>query len=220
MEDFERGDFSQIFNERVKERGLSLKKLSELTGIAIKHLEALSSGNFAKMPSAPYFRGYLIKLGQILEFDAGLWWERLKTSGLVKDPSTSDAPPENRFIKSSLYKYLWIAVVAFAIALYAVLQFSRIFGRPVLTVTNPRENPAYISTSNVELMGKIENGNKLTVNGEFISLNPDGTWQKMILLQSGPNTFEISAKKFLGEEVKIVQQIIYEPATSTLPLSR
>ena len=62
-------DFPSFFNERLKERGLTLKRLSELSGISVKHLEALAAGQFDNLPPAPYLRGYLLKLGQVLGFD-------------------------------------------------------------------------------------------------------------------------------------------------------
>ena len=55
--------FETFFRERIKDRGISLKKLSELTGIAISHLENMVRGNFDDVPSAPYFHGYIIRLG-------------------------------------------------------------------------------------------------------------------------------------------------------------
>ena len=45
--------FEQFFAEKIKERGLSLKKLSEMTGIAPSHIENLLRGDYENMPSAP-----------------------------------------------------------------------------------------------------------------------------------------------------------------------
>ena len=42
--------FEQFLNERLKERGMTLKRLSELSGISQKHLEYLARGEFDHLP--------------------------------------------------------------------------------------------------------------------------------------------------------------------------
>ena len=61
----------EIFlRDRMKEKGISLKKLSDATGISINHIENMLRGDFESVPATPYFRGYLIRLGQELDFTA------------------------------------------------------------------------------------------------------------------------------------------------------
>ena len=76
--------FEQFFAEKIKERGVSLKKLSEITGIAPSHIENLLRGDYENMPSAPYFHGYMLHLGAVLDFDGEEWWARLKKEGVDK----------------------------------------------------------------------------------------------------------------------------------------
>ena len=65
--------FEQFFAERIKAKGFSLKKLADVTGIAPVHIENLLRGDFGHIPSAPYFRGYLIRLGKVLDFDGAYY---------------------------------------------------------------------------------------------------------------------------------------------------
>lgn len=207
-------DFENFFNERVKERGFNLKRLSEISGIAVKHLEALSGGSFGNLPSAPYFRGYLQKLGDILEFDWEVWWLRLKNASLVEGSGAKDLPPRNRFLRQTIYKKLWLIAIVIVIVLYFAFQSTRIFGKPTITITSPAQNPATASSSEIVLTGNIENGSELYINGEFVQITSDGSWQKTVLLGPGLNSFQITAKKFFGGETKVVQQILYEPLKS------
>ena len=69
----EQFDFASFFASRLKERGLTVKKLSELSGISQKDLQNLSEGDFDHLPPAPYLRGYTQKLSKILEFDPEFW---------------------------------------------------------------------------------------------------------------------------------------------------
>ncbi len=213
--------FEDFLNELIKEHGLTLKKLSELTGISIKHLEALSNGNFSNLPSSPYFRGYVMKLGQVLEFDPNTWWIKFKEGGFVKDAGTHDAPPANRFIRPAYVKFIWIGAATLLALIYVTTRLPAIIGKPAITVISPATNPAHVATNIIELTGNVQNGSDLSVNGEVVPTNPDGTWSQHVLLQSGMNTMEIRAKKFLGGETALIWEIFYEPTganSSTVPL--
>ena len=69
----------EIFlRDRMKEKGVSLKKLSDMTGISVNHIENMLRGDFERVPPTPYFRGYLIRIGEVLNFDGEAWWEKIK----------------------------------------------------------------------------------------------------------------------------------------------
>lgn len=203
--------FEDFFKEKVRERGIDLKKLSENSGIALKHLNAIAAGDFKKLPSAPYFRGYLMRLGEILDFDPEMWWQRLNTGGFVKTSGSEDRMPKNRFVTKINSKILWISAGILVAIIYLVIQLPRILGRPEITITFPQENPAIASFQELNILGTVENASELKINGESIQIEENGLWQKKVLLQSGPNPFEITAKKFLGRETKIELKIIYQP---------
>lgn len=216
MENLENLDFQYFLNEKIRERGLNLKRLAEISGIAVKHLEALSAGNFSNIPPAPYLRGYLQKLGQILNFEPEMWWVRLKEGGFIKDSmAIHDARASAKFTKLSAPKITLGGIIVLAATLYVLLQLSRIFGKPLITITYPTQNPASATSSEITVTGMVKNNGSLYLNGEQVPLNKDGSWEKTVLLQSGINSIEVKAKKFLGGETKIIEQIIYEPATAS-----
>lgn len=209
--------FEQFFAEKIKERGVSLKKLSEMTGIAPTHIENLLRGDFENMPSAPYFHGYMLHLGDVLGFDGEEWWLKLKTDGVIKNSGELDTLPRNRFIKQAPPKYLWWTLAGVVVLIYLAFQAPRIFGTPTITVTFPDANPYVTGSSTVTLTGSVSGANSLYLVGangeqEQIIVAPDGTWQKSVLLGVGPNPFEISAKKFLGGTANVTEQIFYQPA--------
>ncbi len=214
---YNESDFISFFNGRIKEYGLNLKKLSELSGISLKHLEALSYGDFGALPPAPYFHGYLQKLGYILDFDADAWWPKIKTGDFIKNSGAEDRPPSNRFVRPKLMHFVWFGIIALLLIVYLAAQAPRIFGKPGLTLLFPAENPFISATSSLTLRGAISSGlNELTLNGEGIPADSHGAWEKTVLLDPGLNTFQITAKKFLGGETKILEQIIFQPqSTST-----
>lgn len=203
-------DFSNFLNERMRERNIGFKRLSELTGVSVKHLEDLSSGDPSRLPPAPYLKGYLTRLGEILDFDHNQAWEEMKKLAESKSSGKSDEPPRNRFSREPISKYMVGGIIIFFLLLYASSRFYEISGTPSLTILSPRDS---LSTENSVLFaGTVSNASGLEINGEQIQIQRDGSWQKQVSLQQGLNTFEIKAKKFLGRETKTIRQIDYQPA--------
>jgi cytoskeletal protein RodZ len=208
--------FETFFRDRVKEKGLPLKKLADLTGIALTHLENMARGNFDDMPSAPYFHGYIVRLSKVLDFDAEEWWEQIKKENLVKNSGPTDALPRNRFIRKSPAKAIAIFVVILLAAAYLIFQIPRVLGKPAVQLTFPAENPYTAASNTLTLTGTVKNADGLYLNGDPVGVDvANGMWQKSVLLQDGVNTFQITAKKFLGGQTDIVEQVIYQSASGT-----
>ena len=208
----------EIFlRDRMKEKGISLKKLSEITGIAINHIENMLRGDFEQVPPTPYFRGYLIRLGEVLNFDGEAWWKKIKREDGVKTSGSTDALPKNRFSRESPAKIVTIAAVILIILVALGFALPHIFGKPIISITAPLGNPSITTSNSVVIQGTVKNADSLYVNGDEATVASDGSWQKNVLLQSGINTFNISAKKLLGGTTEIVEQISYNtlPSTST-----
>jgi len=203
-------NFQTFFAAKIKERGVSLKKLSEATGIAPSHLENMMHGKFEDMPSSPYFHGYLIRLGKTLDFDGEAWWERIKREGAVKNSGAKDTLPSNRFLRQSPVKLIWAAIVVVLILIYLAFQLPIIFSKPAITINFPAQNPYTTSSSTLTFSGTVNGAQSLTLNGDSVTVAQDGSWQETVLLQSGQNAFELSAKKLLGGESDVTEQIFYQ----------
>ncbi len=196
-------DFETLLNEKLADRHMSLKQLSELSGIAIKHLENLSHGNYDQLPPAPYLRGYIFELGRILDFDAERWWENLKLMGVMKSSGRDDRLPKNRFSVKSARGYLGVGVVALLVILYLGLRFSNILGSPRVIIATPDGSLVQTSTNPLRVAGILQNGTYLTVNDNAVPVNADGSWSTDITLAPGPNPIKIVGKKFLGGETVV-----------------
>lgn len=207
--------FTNLFNEKLREKGMTLKKLSEISGISLKHLENLCYGNFDELPPAPYVRSYILRLGQILDLDAQQWWE--ETQKFLKSSSTSDAPPQNRFSGKSASVYRWIipTIIILVLATYFTFNFYKISGQARVVISSPAENPAITQNGTIIFSGRLISGNKILINNERISTDKDGYFSKEIVLQPGLNAVEITAKKFLGDETKTTRQVIYQPPAAS-----
>jgi lambda repressor-like predicted transcriptional regulator len=212
--------FEEFLGARMREKGVSLKRLSEATGIAPGHLENMLHGNFDDMPSTPYFHGYVMRVAKVLDFDGAEWWEKLKRDGVIAKSGEFDTLPKNRFIKQSPQKFIWAGAILIIILIYLAFQAPRVFGKPSLTILSPTQNPYTSFASTLTISGKVANADALylssgnATSGDEIAIAPDGSWQKTVLLQNGPNPFRVSAKKFLGGETDVLVQILYESPTN------
>ena len=222
--------FQELLASQMKDRGISIKKLSEATGIAPAHIEKMLRGDFDQLPSAPYVRGYLLRIGKTLGFDGEEWWKRLRGDEAVRNSGPSDALPQNRFMKKDAPKWLWFAIAAgILVALYLVIALPHILGKPSLTLTYPSANPYTLASTSITFAGVVRNADALYLsNGagasssEEVAVAPDGSWEKSALLGPGLNTFQFEAKKFLGAETDLTVEVISESiatGTGTLPAS-
>lgn len=208
-------DFAAFFNAKLKERGLTVPKLSQLSGISMQDLQYLAEGDFDHLPPAPYLRGYTMRLAKILEFDPDVWWKHFETIGAVNSSGEEDRLPSNRFAISKSTRFFWIILVFGILAIYGGLRFTKILGKPILTILEPENSPHETQTNQITLRGRVENGDEVAINGEQLVVGENGAWQKEVSLEEGLNSFEISASKLLGKEIKLMRQIIYEPLQSS-----
>ena len=203
----------EIFlRDRMKEKGVSLKKLSDITGIAVNHIENMLRGDFEHIPSTPYFRGYLIRIGEVLSFDGEAWWGKIKKEEEIKKSGPTDALPKNRFARESPVRVITISATILVLIVVFSFTLPHIFGKPVVTITSPQNNSSVTSNS-ILIQGTVKNADSLYVDGGEVTIASDGSWQKNVILQSStPNNFNISAKKFLGGTTDVyVKDIIYNP---------
>ncbi len=202
----------EIFlRDRMKERGISIRKLSDMTGVSVGHIENMLRGDFENVPATPYFRGYLIRLGEALGFDGEAWWEKIKREEDVKKSGPDDVLPKNRFVRKSPAKTIGISIAVVAILCYLGFELPHIIGRPAITITFPQENPYATTSNSIVIQGTTENADSIYVNGDEATIEANGTWQKNILLENGANTFDVSAKKFLGGTTDVTEQVVYNP---------
>jgi len=205
-------NFKTTFNELLVNRAISAAKLSELSGVPERYIEALRIGNFNHLPSAPYVRGYLNKIAAIFGTDPAELWRKYKNESEPKTSGGEDLLPENRFSLKKLSKSkIAIGAAALALIIYAGLRFSDILGLPKLTVDSPATATLITSLDNFEVRGSIKPGDSLTINGESESTASDGKFQKVIRLYPGINTIDFRVKHFLGQEMQVIRQIIYSP---------
>lgn len=219
MENNNLKNLAQIVMEAMHYYDLNVDKLSRLTGISERFLNALLEEKFKELPAAPYIHGYLKQIAKILNLNGEeLWRLYLKNHQLLRRSGENDKLPSNRFAH-----HFWLnrSIIVAAILMMILLAYFLLRVNPI---GNPRldleewlnKDQFIVSSSKIKIGGQLKPFGVLTINGEQISLNPEGRFEAMIQLNPGLNVLTFKVKKFLGEAKTVaVKQIFYEVVSST-----
>ncbi len=202
--------------EAMRVKGMSTEKLAQTTNISERFIDLIIEEKYSKLPAAPYLHGYIVRIGEVLGIDGeALWGEHLAHESAVSRSGPSDLlPGTDRFQLPFGRRTIIALVVSGVILLYVAFRLPGVFGKPELTLSF--EDGVIVTTSTFVLSGSADPKGELTVNGEVVYPNGDGTFTKQANLIPGFNTFTVSVKRIMGAESSLVKQVFFKTApTST-----
>ena len=207
----ERTTINEILEEAMREKKMSIARLAEQTDIPERYVTLLVEGGQQGLPPAPYVRGYLIRMATALGLDGQQIWRVYMKQQEPKTSGESDTLPVNRFaFKRMNKKGIGLIVLAIAVVLAAGFWIKTIAGREGIDVKNPAEDSVVVYDPAIDLRGKVNPGERLTINNEDIAIDRNGYFEKNFSLEPGINTVEFKVKRLLGKEEAVVRQIIYQ----------
>ena len=218
MEEFlETRTMASMIQDAMKAKNITTEKLSQLTGISERFLEALTKEGSEKLPAAPYVRGYLAKIASVLNLDGDALWSEYSRQYVrpkaVRKISVNES--ERRFEMLEKFvspRSLVIIGAILGIGLIIWLRGSAFIGRPTLSLEQFDDN-APTATSTFVIKGKIDPKNQLTINDEVVFPDDTGTFEKNFVLTPGFNTFHFKVKGILGKELDITKQVYLTTST-------
>ncbi|MGC9611089.1 MAG: helix-turn-helix domain-containing protein [Minisyncoccia bacterium] len=205
-------NLTNLILEALKLKGLTIDKLSQMTGVSERSLALLLEERFDKLPPAPYVHGYLVKIAEVLNLDGQkLWQEYLKNNEEIRRSGQEDVLPPNRFAIPKINKKLAVGIAAVIIVLcYLAIRLPAVFGQPEITIQGLDNNPTVVQEASTTVHGIMNPADELKINGEAVYPDKDGNFQKNILLQSGFNNIVFQVKKLLGKTYTINKQVFYQ----------
>lgn len=209
-------NFSSFIIEALRVKGISVEKISQLSGVPESFISLIIDEKFEKLPPAPYVHGYIIKMSEVLGLDGEkVWNEYFEKDGHLRRSGERDILPPNRFEIPKINKKIAGAIIiAVLIIIYAGIRLPSILGRPTLTLENISGGITVTKEQNFTIKGTVSPGDEITVNGEALLPDRKGYFEKAIVLNPGFNTFTFIATKVLGRTYSVTKQIFYE-ASST-----
>lgn len=219
MSDFT--SFKDILKNEMRERGVTMQDLSESTEISQRYLRALIESDPLNLPPAPYIRGYLQKIADVLNVDFSMLWKYYENDREIRTSGSADTLPENRFALRPINKTV-LFITGVIIVLLAIFFpfFTDFFGKPSLEVLVPREESSFSQTNTASISGRVgRTQDSVFINGTEILVQENGVFLQDVPLSDGANSFEIVARRFLGQETRITRNIFYrtQPFADTTP---
>ncbi len=206
-----------ILLDALRVKNISAEKLSILSGVSERFMNALLAEETAQLPSAPYVRGYLIKIAEVLGLDGQeLWSAYIKPNTAIRRSGAEDALPGNRFLAPRLRaKLLVIGGLVVIAVIYGIVRIPGLFGGSSLSIENIDSDMMIVREKTFVVRGTIDPSDQLAINGEILYPKTDGSFEHAIPLEPGINDIEFKIKRFLGKEEIIIKQLFYEAPTST-----
>jgi len=210
MNNNETRHISELLQELMQERSISVDKLSLVTNIPRRFVVALLEGDFKRLPAKPYVRGYLARIAAAMSIDPTILLKAYKNSTEVRSSGEKDVLPVNRFaIRKANKNFIIVFLIIVIIAGFLAWRMKDILGKPSIEVGLP-ETTLVTREQIIRISGTINPKDRLTLNREMIYTDEAGKFEKEVSLSPGLNTLEFNVKRFLGRETKVVKQILYE----------
>ncbi len=204
-----------FFEEKLSDRDISVERLAQKTGVAERHIEAILSGDFKKLPAAPYVRGYLIKLARALDLDENEILLMYRQETTLRTSGAKDLLPSNRYkISSRNPRWIMGGVLGALILMLIIFGITRLLSHAALLITNPILETSTVSINIINLTGRVNPGDKLLIDGEETTIDVNGNFASNYTLEPGLNRIEFVARRLLGKGVTVVRQVVYEATTT------
>ena len=203
----------QVLKEERERKFYTIDEVEKATKIRKELLEALEDGQYLKLPSSTFVQGFIKNYGKFL----GLNTEKLlavyrREFSEGKNPprvlESFSNPLDKRKFKITPAKALGIVVLSLVVIFFAYLWFEYRFlvGAPFLEVSKPT-NQSSVDSSTVQVIGKTDLEDKVTINDQEIQVDTNGNFSQEIKLSDNSNTLVITATSKSGKVTKVERTV-------------
>ncbi len=212
---------SETLGEKLKKirehNKLDIKEISEELQVRVRYLELLEQGRFDRLPADVYVRGILKNYAEYLGIPVD---QTLKLYDKERDVYDNVKESEERkkqhktktpkvVITPRTIKIILVIFVASGFFIYLLWQVVNLTSAPELTVYSPAADET-IDSPTLDIVGNTEPETIVTINGQQIGIEKDGSFRETVSLQEGINIVRISAVNKLGRE-NVIERNVFRP---------
>lgn len=209
-----------ILREARERRGESIDQVSAAIKIRPSMLMAIEAGQFYGLTDPLYLKGFIraytahvaLNEDDVLPFFRREYDEQEHQQEELKQPLTPIEPKKSR-ITPGWIVVGFLAVAVVAVAGYSYHQYVSVALTPELKIESPADNLT-ASQGQVEVQGKTDPDASLSLNGQVVSLEPNGKFGLTVGLAAGSNTLLFKSVNKLGKETVVTRTVI-GPASLT-----
>lgn len=203
------------------QRGLAIAIVSHTLLIPAKYLRELEANRWHSIPETLYRELFLKSYSTYL----GLDWEKIKSQyaaecrlfdeGLsVQRTHTMSAVRSTSFIVApNLVKTIAFSVILSIGFAYLLFLGYRATMPPTLAVNSPAHDTT-VTTDRITVSGTTLPAAQVTINGEIVMLDPDGSFEQPLILAEGMNVIKVSAAKKYSKEQSVERRVLYRRETA------
>jgi cytoskeletal protein RodZ len=202
-----------LFRQRNR-RKLSLEDAAKATKIKASFLAAIEKGDYHKLPSPAYAKGFVINYATYLGLSkaeaVALFnreFDEKRAYKVLPDSLTRETHfPQRRIkIQESLLLVAGLIIIFFG---FIFFQYKSAFFAPPLSISSPKEGSTL--SRETTIVGKTDSDATVTVNNEPVSLDSDGKFSKKLELFPGKTTITVKAKSRFGKETVVTREALVE----------
>jgi len=200
----------EILKAGRNEKGWTIAELSGRTKIQERFIGALENSDLSKLPAMPFVNGFLRTIS--LELD-------LNPKGIVavfrRDFGEGDRGKVTPNVSAQKDKgFRWAPSTSIAIGIlamilvfgfYLIVQLKGLLGTPGLEIFQPRDQA--VVGLEIAIEGRTDPTASVSINGQKIKKNRNGTFSQMINLSEGVQTITIDATGQNGKTTEVVRTV-------------
>lgn len=205
----------KLQEERLR-KNLKLKEISDATKIKEEFLDAIEKGEYDRLPSPSYARGFVGNYAKFLELDENESLALFRRE-FDQEKAYSVLPKglsnESEFTPSKfkLNRGIVLAGITFsALIFFLFFQYRAAIFNPPLKIESPREGEVF-ENLNVSISGKTDPNATIFVDERQIPVEADGSFNANMTFFPGENTLTIRATNRFGKESEAKRQINIKP---------
>ena len=194
-------------------RKLEIADVSSHLQINSTYIEALENGELDKLPPGFYGKNFLKKYARFLGIDHKPLLNMYASlnegkTGVDEDPFSRKKPrPYYFLIIPKIIRNIIIILIAATCLLYLSFYIKQITSPPLLTIHYPPEDIS-LNNSLITIKGKTDIEAEVSINGENILTEKDGSFSKELMLKHGLNSISILSQKKYSKESLVIRKII------------
>jgi transcriptional regulator with XRE-family HTH domain len=193
------------------ERRIGLTDIARFTKIQLKYLEDIEEGNYEKLPSDVYVKGFLKSYAKFLgvnenslirlyQKERGIKRNLSKNgNNCIKQPEFLNISPW--IVGPKAIVFLSLAVLVLAGFFYIYKEAGSFANDPKLIILAPEAN-ATTTDDFITVEGRVEKDAKLFINDQPVIINDEGGFKENMTLQEGANFIQVRCLNRFGKEAE------------------
>lgn len=198
-----------------RDRGLNYDQTAEATRLPRRIIEAFERDDFSALPESVYARHFLKTYVRFLAGDEAYFldcFDQARGTCDFVDPLLLPRRMVRRawfLVTPRIFRYVGFSAVALLIFGYLGFEVKRIVTPPSVEITMPYDGLA-TDDATVKVAGRVFEEAEVTIDGEQILLNQDGTFVAEVDLERGLNLITVEAKKRYSKTSRIDRRVVFE----------